>query len=118
MLIVVTQFQFIHIGIQVIASDSTIITGPTIDPIIVGSCETLTCTTDLDVESIEWVLVRGPGMEEVVVSSTEQEANLVFAPINDSVHQLDYKCTITSPYGAQEQIITLVITGIDHSRKL
>ncbi len=103
-----------HAGIRIVTSDGTTIIGAAVDPIPVGTCETLTCTTDLDVDSIEWVLVGGANQEDlVVVSSSSQEAELVFAPITDRDHEMDYKCVVTSPYGTQEQRITVVVEGIN-----
>ena len=60
----------------------------------------MTCSSDLDVTSIEWLYNL-----QVVSSSTASELQLVFSPVNDSVHGQEYTCRVTSSYGIQEQTV-------------
>ncbi len=104
-----TVFYKLLVGVKVHLSDASAITDPLIK-LQVGRHETLSCTTDLDIVTIEWVLVNG---NEVVVTSTDQQADLVFAPVNDTLHLVEFKCIVTSPYGTQEKTITLEVDGIN-----
>ena len=72
----------------------------------VGDTATLTCSSDLDVTMIEW-LRDG----EVVVSSTATVAELVLNQVNDSIHEVEYTCRVTSPYGSEERSTTVVVSG-------
>ena len=73
-------------------------------PFIVGQMASITCTSDLDVTSIEWLYDGG-----VVLSSTgQQELELTFNPVNDSLYGEQYTCRITSPYGIQETTVPII----------
>lgn len=63
----------------------------------VGESASVTCTSDLDVTSIEWLYNL-----QVVSYSTASELQLVFSPVNDSIHGREYTCRVTSSYGIQE----------------
>ena len=76
-------------------------------PLTVGDTAAITCSSDLDVSSIEWVYD-----DQVVLSSVgQQELELVFNPVNDTIHNKTYTCRVTSPYGVQEHKVTLTVTG-------
>jgi len=75
-------------------------------PLPVGDNATLTCSSDLDVNMVEW-LYNG----QVVVSSSGPQADLVFTPVNDSIHNTQYICRVTSPYGVQEYSSLIRVTG-------
>jgi len=81
------------------------ITGSDI-PLTVGDNATLTCSSDLDVNMVEW-LYNG----QVVVSSSGPQADLMFTPVNDSIHNTQYICRVTSPYGVQEYSSSISVTG-------
>ena len=66
----------------------------------VGESASVTCSSDLDVTSIEWLY-----NQQVVSYSTESELELVFSPVNDSIHGEEYTCQVTAPYGIQEQTV-------------
>ena len=76
------------------------------DVVIVGTVATLTCSSDLDVTMTEWLYNGG-----VVQSSTSSQAQLLFNPVNDTIHNRQYTCRVTSPYGAQQQTITVTAEG-------
>ena len=67
---------------------------------IVGESASMTCSSDLDVTSTEWLYNL-----QVVSSSTASELQLVFSPVNDSIHGQEYTCRVTSSYGIQEQTV-------------
>lgn len=71
-----------------------------------GSTATLTCSSDLDAVSVEW-LHNG----EVLVNSTSQEAQLFFDPVNDNVHGQEYSCRVNSRYGILEDYTTATVYG-------
>lgn len=66
----------------------------------VGESASMTCSSDLDVTSIEWLYNL-----QVVSSSTASELQLVFSPVNDSINGQEYTCRVTSSYGIQEQTV-------------
>ena len=74
--------------------------------LIVGTVATLTCSSDLDVTMTEWLYHGG-----VVQSSTGPQTQLLFNPVNDTIHNRQYTCRVTSPYGAQQQTITVTTEG-------
>ena len=74
--------------------------------LIVGTVATLNCSSDLDVTMTEWLYNEG-----VVQSSTSSQAQLVFNPVNDTIHNRQYTCRVTSPYGVQQQTITVTVEG-------
>lgn len=66
----------------------------------VGESASMTCSSDLDVISIEWLYNL-----QAVVTSTASELQLLFNPVNDSIRGQEYTCRITASYGIQEQIV-------------
>lgn len=66
----------------------------------VGESASMTCSSDLDVTSIEWLYNL-----QVFSSSTASELQLVFSPVNDSINGQEYTCRVTSSYGIQEQTV-------------
>ena len=79
----------ILLGLQITPSDNVF---------VVGESASLTCSSDLDVTTIEWFL---DGL--VVLSNTgQQELELTFNPVPDTIHNSEYSCRVTSPYGTQE----------------
>ena len=78
----------ILLGLQITSSDD----------VFVGESASLTCSSDLDVTTIEWFLDG-----QVVLSNTgQQELELTFNPVPDTIHNSEYSCRVTSPYGTQE----------------
>ena len=76
------------------------------DVLIVGRAAGLTCSSDLDVTMTEWLYNGG-----VVQSSTASQSQLLFNPVNDTIHNRQYTCQITSPYGVQQQTIIITAEG-------
>jgi len=68
--------------------------------------EFVNCSSDLDVISIEWLYNRG-----VIYQVTGDVLQLIFNPVNDTIHNRQYTCRVTSPYGIQEKTIRIVATG-------
>ena len=60
----------------------------------VGEMNTITCSTSLDISDIVWI----DNMDKIVASNSEglQQLDLVFSPVNDSIHNRMYTCRITS----------------------
>ena len=67
----------------------------------VGQQASVVCSSDLDVNMIEWIY----NYNVVVQSSAVDQLSLVFNPVNDSIHSRQYTCRVTSPYGIQEETI-------------
>ena len=86
-----------HAAIEIIGDDV---------PLVVGNDATLTCSSDLDGTSVEW-FYNG----QVVVSSSGSQADLVFTPVNDSIHNRQYTCRVTTPYGTLDQPVTTLVDG-------
>ena len=76
----------------------------------VGESASITCSSDLDVTSIEW-LYEGQVVSYV---AGQQELKIVFNPVNDTVHNSEYTCRVTSPYGIQENTIPVIAEGKQH----
>ena len=74
----------------------------------VGQSASLTCSSDLDVSSIEW-LYSG---QVVARSMGEQELKLEFDPVNDTIHGREYTCRVTSPYGSQERSVITTVASM------
>ena len=60
----------------------------------VGEMNTITCSTSLDISDIVWM----DDMDTIVAINSEglQQLDLVFSPVNDSIHNRTYTCRITS----------------------
>jgi len=63
----------------------------------VGLAETLTCSSDLAVTSMQWIYNF-----QVVNSTSTSAVQLSFNPVNETIHGREYTCRSTSPYGIQE----------------
>ena len=72
----------------------------------VNSAEIISCSSDLDVIRLVWMLDR-----EEIASSSSQPLDLVFDPVNDTIHNAEYTCVAISPYGSQEQTVMLQSEG-------
>ena len=77
------------------------------DVFYVGSSESVTCSSDLDATSIEW-LYEGT----VVASSSTGSVQLTFDPVTESIHQREYICRIsTVNNGIVEHNATIFVTS-------
>ena len=74
----------------------------------VGEMSTITCSTSLDISDIVWI----DDLDTIVASNSEgvQQLDLVFNPVNDSIHNRMYTCTITSVAVDQSTDENLVIS--------
>ena len=70
-----------------------------------GLSTVLNCTTDLGVNTTEWLDVHG----RVLANGTEPQLELIIT-ISDSGH-LTYICRIKSNYGSQNKTITLTFSA-------
>ena len=89
-----------HSGLQIVSP---------LQPLMVGGSATITCSTDLNVTSIEWL----DSGDIVVESDTsgQQQLNLEFSPVNDSIHNAQYTCRITANGVVSERNITVTVQG-------
>ena len=73
------------VGIETMGADQSL---------TVGEMNTITCSTSLDISDIVWI----DDMDTIVASNSEglQQLDLVFSPVNDSIHNRMYTCRITS----------------------
>ena len=77
------------------------------DVFYVGSSEYVTCSSDLDVTSIEW-LYEGA----VVASSSTGSVQLTFDPVTETIHQRVYICRISTVHnGIVEYNATIFVTS-------
>ena len=67
----------------------------------VGRPATVTCVSDTEVSTIEW-LHNGVTLESSSATSTKQLA-LIFSQINDSIHGEVYTCRVTRVNGMKAQ---------------
>ena len=65
-----------------------------------GESASISCSSDLDVVSTIWL-----HNNIVVESSLESELELIFDVVNDSIHNKEFICRVTSSYGIQEQSV-------------
>ena len=71
-----------------------------------NTSEVLTCSSDLDIQQIEWF-----ANSSRVVASSSSELAYILDPVSTDHHGSLYTCVAISPYGNQERIITLNVTG-------
>lgn len=76
-------------------------------PITVGTDLELNCSTDFAALTAEWLY-----NDVVVAQSVASEVSLVIPAVNDSLHNRQYKCRITAPFGVQERNTTIIVTGM------
>ena len=84
-------------GMQITGNDS---------PFVVGTGLQLNCSSDLPILMAEWLY-----NEVVITQSAAAEALLVIPVVNDSLHNMQYKCRITTPFGVQERNTTITVIG-------
>lgn len=75
-------------------------------PLIIGTAASINCTTDLDVTTIEWL--NGTGTV-IAMSSTGTALELEFDSVNSDLNNYEVTCRVTSPYGTQQQSVTLTV---------
>ena len=67
------------------------------DQFSIGQSATASCKSDTPVTMIEWL--RDGMLVESVTSMDIQELDLVFSPVNDSIHNQVYVCRVTRDGG-------------------
>ena len=78
------------------------------DPFTVGQSATARCMSDIPAKMIEW-LTNGSIIES---ATSTQQLNLVFSPVNDSIHNMVYVCRVTRMGGTQaEKNVTVTVNG-------
>ena len=79
-----------------------------IDPFTVRQSATARCMSDIPAAMIEWLT-----NDSIIESATStQQLNLVFSPINDSIHNMVYECRVTRMDGTQaEKNVTVTVNG-------
>ena len=73
----------------------------------VGTDVQLGCSSDLTVLMTEWL-----HHDVVIVQNTSGEAVLEIPAVNDSLHNMEYKCRVTTPFGVLERSTIIIVTGI------
>ena len=78
-------------------------------PFIVGMSATLTCTSDVSANRIEWL---DSERRVVAMTTAMDQLDLTFNPVNDSIHNSVYTCRVTKgDEMVAEQTITVDVTG-------
>ena len=69
----------------------------------VGEMNIITCSTSLDISDIVWI----DDMDAVVASNSGgvQQLDLVFNPVNDSIHNRMYTCRITVVVNTNKSLV-------------
>ena len=70
----------------------------------VGQNATISCISDLSVQSIQWVF-----NDDVVVTSNSQQVDLTFSPVFDYLHNREYSCRAITAYGTLERRIIITV---------
>ena len=89
----------------------------------------IVCSTDLDVETIEWIR-DGVGVDNVAMNngtvamsndtvatnatvdnSRSQSLTLLLDPVSADHHNTQYTCRVTSPYGVEEKTVDITVQG-------
>ena len=78
-------------------------------PLTVGMEHTVTCTTPIPSGAmLEWLNSAGV---TVLSTTAMQTLDLVFAPVNDSIHSQQYSCRVTTPSDPSfEAVTTITVT--------
>lgn len=92
-------------NLQCKPNSGLIISGNT--DLIVSETASISCSTDLRVESIAWLHER----ELISSVAGEQHLVLTFGHVSDSQHGRVYTCQSTASYGTQERNVTINVQG-------
>ena len=76
-------------------------------PFTVGAFANISCSFDMDLTTVQW-LYNG----NVVATSTSHHVQLLFNPVNDTIHGREYRCRAMTPFGVQERSILIRVQGI------
>lgn len=72
--------------------------------VTVGENASISCFTDLIVQRVEWVF-----NDDVVMSSSGQQADLTFSPVQEYLHNREYTCRAVTQYGTLERQIIISV---------
>ena len=75
-------------------------------PLTIGDTVSIVCSTDLDVETIEWIR---DGVS--VDNSSSWSLTLLLDPVSSDHHNTQYTCRVTSPYGVEEKTVNITVQG-------
>lgn len=73
----------------------------------VGDSFMVNCSFDLDSTSIEWLYD-----DESIVTTNSSMLTLYFGTVNDTMNNRQYTCRVVTPYGTQEDTITIRVHGM------
>jgi len=71
----------------------------------VGENSTILCNSDVVVQRLEWVFAN----TVVASSSSSQQLELVFRPVEEFLHNREYVCRAVTASGTLENTITLTV---------
>ena len=83
-------------------------------PLPFGITVSIVCSTDLDVETIEWIR-DGVRVDNVATNNgivgnfSSQSLTLMLDPVSADYHNTQYTCRVTSPYGVQEETVDITV---------
>ena len=78
------------------------------DPFVVGSRAVVNCSSDSDVDRIEWISREG----EVLSSGTSiQQLMYVVDPVRDNLHGSEFTCIVTRNQIVFNQTLPLTVRG-------
>ena len=72
--------------------------------VTVGENATISCFSDLTVQRVEWVF-----NSDVIAISNSQQADLIFNPVQEYLHNREYTCRAFTLYGMLEKSIRISV---------
>ena len=75
--------------------------------LVLGSSAMLNCSSDLSILTAELLY-----NDVVIAQSLGGEVLLAIPAVNDSLHDRQYICRVTTPYGVEERNTTITVAGI------
>ena len=78
---------------------------------MLGQPASLTCTSDLTVDSIQWSLQGEAPGSVAPQASSEQSSRLEFAVVSEDMQDRVYVCHVTTPYGELERETRMRVKG-------
>ena len=75
-----------------------------------GDTITITCSSDLDAIAVQWYY-----NSQLIVNSPGSQADLVFSPVNDSIHNTAYLCSVLTSSCSSGVATIVIVQGISIS---
>ena len=75
---------------------------------MVGETAIITCASALKVTSMQWLLKDDIVRED---TSGQQQLHLTFSPVNDSIHNLQYICRVTTNGTEYDYQVNMTVEG-------